>query len=187
VNFDKTAFFERSSLLLALNRQLIKAGSWAGETHMQKTVYGAQSLLAVPFGLDFVIYRHGPYSFELADDLAAMRGEEFLRLVPRVQGYGATLLPGDRNELLWKSYAQVAAPYEDKLRFIAQELGPKTVAELERICTLIYIKGKWKATDPVQKLVELKPHVTPELAINAAAQLEGIEQAARAAFPPGNY
>ena len=52
---------QRASILLRLNEELRKSGSWAGETHMQKATFFLQELLAVPLGFDFVLYKHGPF------------------------------------------------------------------------------------------------------------------------------
>ena len=64
---------QRASVLLALNEQLRAAGSWAGETHMQKATYFLQHLMGVPLAFDFILYKHGPFSFDLRDELTAMR------------------------------------------------------------------------------------------------------------------
>ena len=50
-------------------------GSWAGETHVQKCVYFMQGLLEVKMEYDFVLYKHGPYSFDLHNELAGHDGQ----------------------------------------------------------------------------------------------------------------
>jgi len=172
---------ESASLLLALDTALVDHGSWAGETHMQKAVYCAQALLQVPFGFDFVIYKHGPYSFELADELAAMRANGFLEIIPRPP-YGPSLQPGPRSRLLANDFNELVGGQQEKLVFIARALGQKNVAELERIATLLYVQRKWADADPVQKLVELKPHVRREDATTAATELAKIQLGVTAQF-----
>ncbi len=58
-------------------------GSWCGETHVQKCVYFLQQLLKVPMEFNCIMYKHGPYSFDLNDELAFFKGSEFLELHPR--------------------------------------------------------------------------------------------------------
>lgn len=49
---------ERASVLLTLNEEMRKAGSWTGETHMQKAVFFLQELMHVSLELDFILYKH---------------------------------------------------------------------------------------------------------------------------------
>jgi hypothetical protein len=60
---------DRSAILLDLAAQLREHGSWTGETHVQKAAYFLHELLGVPSGLRFVLYRHGPFSFDLRASL----------------------------------------------------------------------------------------------------------------------
>ena len=60
---------DRSAILLDLAAQLREHGSWTGETHVQKAAYFVQELLGVPSGFRFVLYRHGPFSFDLRASL----------------------------------------------------------------------------------------------------------------------
>src|ERR1044071_9771598 len=94
---------QRASLLVALNEQLRKAGSWAGETHMQKATYFLQEIMGVPLAFDFILYKHGPFSFELRDELTAMRAHGFVRLEPQYP-FGPTLMTAEKSELQKDKY-----------------------------------------------------------------------------------
>ena len=87
--------FQRASILLTLNEELRRAGSWAGETHMQKAAFFLQELMHVSMGFDFILYKHGPFSFDLRDELTFMRAQAFLRLEPQYP-YGPTLVEGEK-------------------------------------------------------------------------------------------
>jgi hypothetical protein len=54
------------ALVGAIIKELADAGSWCGETHIQKTAYVAKELLGVPIAASFILYKHGPYSFDLS-------------------------------------------------------------------------------------------------------------------------
>jgi hypothetical protein len=56
-------------------------GSWCGNARPE-AIYVAQELLAVD-GYNFRLYKHGPYSFDLSDELAAMRADDAVRLCPQ--------------------------------------------------------------------------------------------------------
>jgi hypothetical protein len=65
-----------------------------GETHMQKATFFLQELIKVPLGFEFLLYKHGPFSFDLRDELTFMRAQGFLRLEPQYP-YGPTLVGGE--------------------------------------------------------------------------------------------
>lgn len=69
---------KRSALLTKLVQRLRDEGSWGGETHVQKVTYFLQELMEVPLDFDFILYKHGPYSFDLHDEIAALRGDGLL-------------------------------------------------------------------------------------------------------------
>ena len=74
---------KRAALLTRLMEWMREHGSWCGETHLQKAAFLAQELMEVPLELEFVLYRHGPYSFDLRDELTGLRGDGLVRLEPR--------------------------------------------------------------------------------------------------------
>ena len=81
---------KRSALVVALVNRLSQRGSWCGETHIQKTTYFLQGLLNVPTGFEFILYKHGPFSFDLRDELARLRAYGYLDLSPEPP-YGPSL------------------------------------------------------------------------------------------------
>ena len=56
---------------------------WSGETHLQKATYLACWLVDIPFDFDFILYKHGPFSFELRDELGSMRADRLLDREPQ--------------------------------------------------------------------------------------------------------
>ena len=166
---------QRASVLLALNEQLRAAGSWAGETHMQKATYFLQHLMGVPLAFDFILYKHGPFSFDLRDELTAMRAQGFLRLEPQYP-YGPTLVAGEKSELLKNTFRTMIEGYIPKIRFVSEKLASKTVTDLERTATALYVtlEGQTATTDRVRRLNQLKPHIAPEDAQAAVSEVDGI-------------
>ena len=166
--------FQRASILLTLNEELRKAGSWAGETHMQKAAFFLQELMNVPLDFDFILYKHGPFSFDLRDELTFMRAQAFLRLEPQYP-YGPTLIGGEKSELLKQAFRQIIEKHLAKIRFVSQKLGTKTVAELERTATALYIRLREPdEADPVGRLRTLKPHIALPEAQAAVLEVEKI-------------
>jgi len=87
--------FERSALMSTLVQEMRRSGSWCGETHLQKAAYLLQSFLGVPLGYEFMLYKHGPFSFELRDEVDRMRGYGLLTLEANTQGYGPRIAATD--------------------------------------------------------------------------------------------
>ena len=70
---------QRAAILLSLAENLRDKGSWCGETHLQKAAYILKEMFGVPLDVDFVLYKHGPYSFDLTDDLARFKADGILQ------------------------------------------------------------------------------------------------------------
>ena len=73
----------RAALLTRLIELLRKKGSWCGETHIQKSTFFVQNLMKVPLSFDFILYKHGPFSFDLRDELTGLRADGLIRLEPQ--------------------------------------------------------------------------------------------------------
>jgi uncharacterized protein YwgA len=174
---------QRASVLLQLNEELRRVGSWAGETHMQKAGYFLQHLMNIPLGFEFILYKHGPFSFDLRDGLTAMRAQGFLRLEPQYP-YGPSLAPGENSTLLRSTYKAMSAQYEASVRYVADVLGNKTVAQLERTATALYVTLEGTPIqERARQITQLKPHVTLEEAQAAVAEVDEISRNA-ATFRP---
>jgi hypothetical protein len=173
----------RASILLQLNKDLRDAGSWAGETHMQKAAFVLQDLAKAPLGFEFVLYKHGPFSFDLRDELTFMRAQGFLALEPQYP-YGPSLIPGSKNELLTRAFESANEGYLSAIQFVARKIGAKTVAELERTATALYVmlREPFRADVPV-RLTNLKPHISLPEAQAAVSEVGQIIQEYQQEFP----
>ena len=170
---------QRANILLALNEELRKARSWTGETHMQKATYFLQHLMDVPLNFEFILYKHGPFSFDLRDELTAMRAQGFLRLEPQYP-YGPVVTMGERGELLKNAYKNATDKYLPRIRFVSRKLGDRTVSGLERIATALYVTLNDSVQgDRVKLLTTLKPHIPLHDAELAVSEIDKIIQEAR--------
>lgn len=152
-----------------------------GETHLQKATYFLEELLQVPLTFEFILYKHGPFSFELRDFLAYMEGEEFITWQSHPP-YGPSLRKGSMTPALEAQYGKAVQPYLTKIEFVAERLGAKNVGELERIATALYVTredGVLKA-GRASRICELKPHIEISQAQSAVAELDAMMSALRA-------
>ena len=167
---------ERRSLICHLVEQMWKAGSWAGQTQIQKSVVFLQDLLGVPMGYDFILYKHGPFSFDLRSELAIMR----IRLQLDVElhhQYGPSFTLG-----VWgKKAVEFPTTYYDAIEFVAKEISVKDTRSLERISTAFFLKAKYPSRSDSQTASEihrLKPHISIPQALQA---IEGVDELRRKA------
>jgi uncharacterized protein YwgA len=141
---------------------LAEMHSWCGETHIQKTAYVAKAIECVPFESKFILYKHGPYSFEMNAIINHMRSQNILCVIP--QGpYGSSY---KLNEGIWTALTRAAGErfdaYDKPLRFVCNIFARKKVAELERVATAVYVRVNFTSMElqeKIKKLNELKPHI----------------------------
>ena len=168
----------RWSILLELISELKNAGSWCGETHIQKSAFFLEEMLDVPLELDFIMYKYGPYSFELNDDLTALRAYNYVSLEPQPP-YGVTYSLKDEENKLKKFYEDDIEEYSEKISSVAETFGNKTVVELEKLATAFFIYNNENIEDAeeiAKRLNEIKPHVSIQDAEDAAKEMLEIKE-----------
>ena len=171
----------KAALLTRLVQKLHEHGSWCGETHIQKATYFLQTLTGVPLEFDFILYKHGPFSFDLRDELTALRADALLGLEAR-RPYGAQIVSTEQSDYIQNHYPKTLAKYEDRIEFVAQQLGSRGVVELERLATALYVKETLgenaSKEERAEKLTTLKPHIPKENAQTAVEEVDQITEAA---------
>jgi hypothetical protein len=168
---------QRQAILLELIQRLRSNGSWCGETHIQKSAYFLQELLGVPLDLNFIFYKHGPYSFDLGDEITALRADELLSVQAR-EPYGPTLLPTEQAGEILQQFPRTLKKYGPATEFVARRLGPKKVAELEQLATALYVllqERERSREEQAREMTRLKPHVTYEEAVASARAVETMQ------------
>jgi len=156
---------------------LDRGGSWCGETHVQKCAFFLQEALGVPLGVEFVLYKHGPFSFDLRQLLGEMRGNLLIDAKVREYPYGPTLVASESGRAYLERHWNVVARHGKEIRFVAERLGRRPVAELERLGTALLVKRAKPNLDArgrAAKMAELKPHINPEQARQAVEEVEQL-------------
>jgi uncharacterized protein YwgA len=177
---------QRAAVLTQLAQELAGQGSWCGETHLQKATYFLQHLLQVPLNFKFTLYKFGPYSFDLDEELTALRADELLELKVRHPSYGPSLLPTETSSSLRERHPATLGKYAPFVAFVATKLSGKGVTELERVATALYVtleSGEKKLVSArANRIRELKPHVPLEAAKAAVEELDTIADEAKKLF-----
>ena len=170
----------RWGLVCNLVEAMGEAGSWVGETHIQKSSLFLQEMLKVQMGYKFVLYLHGPYSFDLSEELSEMRARGILSIEARGGGYGPSFRLGYWGERLedWvgPSRGESLQLEARAVEFVAQNISTKNARELERISTAFFLMNKSTDGSDVAKWINgLKPHISVEasrIAIRQVTQLQ---------------
>lgn len=167
----------QEAVLAGLARRLDDRGSWSGETHIQKAAYLVHELANVPFEFDFILYKHGPFSFELRDELASMRVDGLLDRQPQPAPYGPRIVVTERGRELEARFASTMARYGPRLDWVAERIGPKNVLELERLATALWITRRdpdADETDRADEVTKIKPHVDRDAALAAVREIDEL-------------
>lgn len=166
---------ESNAIIVALATKLKESGSWCGETHLQKTSYFLREMMDVPLAYDFILYKHGPYSFDLTDEITALRADRILGLQPK-GNYGPSIVSGDNIKWYLNKYADTIDKYKNQVDFVANLLADKKVVDLEQLGTALYVTREGTAGLDVEirakRLNELKPHVTLDDARKAVMNID---------------
>ncbi len=168
---------QRQAMLLMLDRAMAQNGSWCGETHLQKGTFLLQSLFNMDSDYDFILYKHGPFSFEVRDTLTEMEADGLVELVARYPGYGPSYLPTEDVSDFLHRFPKTVAKVEQPASFVAQQLGKKGVAELERLATALFIRlddADPSVDERAAELVRLKPHIDLADAISSTREIDRI-------------
>lgn len=169
----------QAAVVTRLTDLLGKQGSWCGETHLQKATYFLQALTRVPISFEFVLYKHGPFSFDLRETIATLRADDLLAIVAREYPYGPSFEATESAERMWKKYPKTLGEYERAIRFVSDALGDKNVIELEQLATALYVREERQrdASSAVKRICELKPHIALEQAKAALLSVDQLKDA----------
>lgn len=174
----------QEAVLAGLARRLHDRGSWSGETHLQKATYLLHELLGVPFDFDFILYKHGPFSFELRDELGSMRADRLLEREVQAPPYGPRFIVTDRGRELEGRFGRTMERYGPALDWVAAQLGDRGVMELERLATALWVTREIGENAPVAeraaRLHAVKSHVAMADAVDAVREVDDMLVEARA-------
>jgi hypothetical protein len=138
--------------------------------------------MMVPLEFDFILYKHGPFSFDLRDELTGLRADELIRLEAQWP-YGPQIAPTDRSDYIRRIYSRTLGKYDHRIGYVAETLGNKGVTDLERLATALFVTRHAEAGASVdvrsEKLTGLKPHISAESAKASVAEVDRIVEEAR--------
>jgi len=168
---------QRAAILTSLVERMREQESWCGETHIQKATYILQDLLGVDLGYDFVLYKHGPFSFDLRDELGDLLADGLIRYQAQRPPYGPRITVTDEAESVQEIYPKTLQRHADKIGFVAEKLDARGVSDLERLATAWYVTREAPGAGAEVRaamLRSLKPHVSEPAALSAVREVDEI-------------
>ena len=166
---------QRDGLLFELIDELTDYGSWCGETHIQKATYFLEEMMEMPLGFSYILYKHGPFSFDLSDELASMRADALLKWEIKPEPYGNGLKTTKVSEGLKTRVPRTLERYRPAISFVARKFGKHGVKELEKISTALYVTKERSGQGceaRARRVIELKPHITYDEAEEAGQSVD---------------
>lgn len=174
---------ERYAILFSFTEKLRNKGSWCGETHLQKAVYFLQELLNVDLDYDFILYKHGPFSFDFRDELTSLRADDFLELEVMPPPYGPRFKNTAFAKKTLERFQEEINEFNRKFDFVAEIFEDKKVEELERLGTALFVTLEYEDKGSINQrakfINEIKPHVSYEKAEEAVNQIDKIIKEAK--------
>ena len=168
--------YQRMALLLRLMELLREKGSWCGAMHIQKSAYFAQDLTKVPFGYDYVIYKYGPFSSSLRDELSGMLALLVAELEVHDMFYSPKYRIGKRGGNVIERFGECIIKYENQLKFVSDKIGHMKIKELEQVGTALFVTREMGNEASVglrcDRLLRRKPHIAKR---DAETAIEGID------------
>jgi hypothetical protein len=174
---------QRAALVTALVKEMRDQGSWCGETHVQKAAFLLESLFGVDLGYDFVLYRHGPFSFDLRDELEGFASDRLIRYEPQAPPYGPRISVTQQGQSIQETYPQTLGRNAGAIRFVAAKIDARGVVNLERLATALYVTLQNRAAPEEERtrmLRMLKPHISEPAALEAVREIDQIRAEAEA-------
>lgn len=175
---NTTLDFDKQAVILQLVLKLREHDNWCGKTVVQKAAYFVDILSGHRLGFDFVLYKHGPYSFDLADTMGVMNSLEYIKFEVAHPQYGPRIKPlDDARDILLKKYGALAEKLEREIDFVTNKLADCGIAAVERLSTALYFTRQERVEGTEAKILkirEVKPHISEAEAANAVTQVDKI-------------
>lgn len=163
----------RAAILTTLRDGLEARGSWAGETHMQKATFFLQEGAGVPLPFEFILYKFGPFSFDLRDELISFRAKHLMGIEIQDR-YGPRLSTTDEGRALQERFPRTLDRFRPQIEVVTGFLNSKGVGELERLGTALMFQLENHDLDDesiAERICKVKPHVDEKAAIQSSAEV----------------
>ena len=162
-----------AALVLTMIDKLRGHGSWSGETHLQKAMFFFDHVNAKGTSFDFVLYKHGPYSFDLHDTLSLLFALSLLEH-ESVPPYGPRIRLTNSGKRFLAQHDELSDGVKTDIRNVAGWLGNKGVSDLEKFATALWVTMENPQAEQearARRIHDIKPHISIDQARYALQQI----------------
>ena len=170
---------QKAALISEMLDRMIERGSWGGETHLQKCLFFLQSMRGVPTDYVFQLYKYGPFSFDLRDELVHLQAEGMVQLDPRSASYGSSLKTSEASQTLRRYFPKTLDKYGRAIDLIADHFGKLNASELGKLATAYYfhLEDTDRSDEDVGKKVNaVKSYISVMEGAEAARRIRKIAE-----------
>lgn len=165
--------YQTYGFILYLINSLHRNNSWCGETHIQKNIYIFQNIYENDICFNFILYKHGPYSFDLHDIVNDLYQYKFI-YAKQIPPFGPRICITNEGE---KYLLNIEINNLSNIDTITNKFGNTTVQYLEKMSTALLILKNNPHLSSVERSVILhtiKPHITIKDAEDATQNMDMI-------------
>jgi uncharacterized protein YwgA len=166
--------FNKHAFILEVVEALTRHHGWCGKTQVNKSLYLLEDLARLQVPFQFVLYKHGPYSFEIESSTEEMKSYDAIQIQP-LGGYGVSIAASENADYVRGKF-KITDSDKVVIERLCQWTAPKGVADLEKIATAVWVRKNDGLTEPsaiAEKVHELKPHISVGEALKADEQAVG--------------
>ena len=132
-----------------------------------------------------MIYKFGPYSFDLAHLIGEIHSYRLVELMLQ-WGFRPKIKVTRYGEEFYEDVNDLCCKYYKQIEFVTEELGSKNVGELERLATGLHITLDEKVKDKTvenrsRRLNHLKPHIKLNDANIVMGEVDSLIERAKSA------
>ena len=158
-------------------------GSWTAESHVQKCIYMVKELFDKEVSFRFVPYKHGPYSFELRDEIGRLLSTRVLVSEP-ARPYGPRIRTRSDSAHLRRQLERVDHGLSDQIAFVAGKIGAMPASDVGLLATGILVLKeqetcKKSSQESLARFRYLKPAVEEETCIKFICDAQKLIQDVR--------
>ncbi len=186
---DNASEAQKYGLIVTLAQRVEGFNSRFGKTALQKLVYLIQETQGVPSGYQFSFYNHGPFSTELAADLAYLSWVGAVRVsYVNERRAGFAIRTGPKAEEALADATPFLDRYRDHIDRVIADFGAMIAKDLELRATIVFVEKDFRRRGRRldeqtlgKKVEELKPQFSPSEISAAIRELatKGYIQAAQ--------
>jgi len=130
---------KKQALVLFIVRKLSEQKGWHGPVFVQRFIYLLQELLDVPLDLFFILYKHGPYSFELAETLTFLTANYLLEFKLPLNHLSPTLVPGKHAAYYDKKFKAEMDAINPRVTWLITKVNDMDFGKLTLLTFALYV------------------------------------------------